>query len=137
MLRYKMITGVRSTMSLKRLLAVLLMLWLPIQTASAVVMPFCKHALQAYDVQQAQVRTPAMEHCAVHAGHKDSSAAAYGDNVNCGQCELCHLACAGFMPSSFAPLGAFRGNVAVIGIVARLHSVSSEPGDRPPMPVSL
>lgn len=120
----------RFTISLRRFIAVLLMLWLPIQTAGAVIMPFCKHALRAHAVQQIEADAPVGEHCAAHAGQNE----AQGTGIDCDQCELCHLACAGFMAPSFAPLDKSARNAAAEGRVVRLHSVSPEPEGRPPMP---
>lgn len=128
-------------MSFRRLLAVLLMLWLPIQTASAVIMPFCKHALRSHGgllVQQVDAHAPTVdaERCAAHAGDQQSSTAAHGNLASCDQCELCHLACAGFLASSVAPLAAPAMSAAVASEPAPFHSVTPSLQQRPPMPVS-
>lgn len=120
-------------MLLRRLLVVLLMLWLPIQTASAVIMPFCAHALGA-QVPQLESATSAEAHCALHDALDGSSA--LHDDANCDQCALCHLACAGFMPVSLVPTGSAAASSVATGRLLHLHSVIPDLDVRPPIAVS-
>lgn len=129
-----------TAVSFKRIIAVLLMLWLPFQTASAVVMPFCKHALRG----QAYFQTMAGEshdacagHCAPQSDGKDGAQPDRPDSVQCDQCDLCHLACAGFMPASFESVHSPVPGSAADGTAVRFRSVIPDLDDRPPVPVSL
>lgn len=103
---------------IKSFLLILLALWLPIQAAAAVTMPFCRHA-----PEPAVIEAP---HC--HEQAADSAAAA----VDCDNCGLCHLASAGFL---LAPTDAFALHAASI-LVPRPTMASAshipEPPQQPP-----
>jgi hypothetical protein len=93
----------------RSLIAVLLILWLPLQGFAAVAMPFCKHAMHgtqttlshAHPAQQAvaghahhgtMVATengPTTENGSPSSAHHQSSA-----GLDCSDCGACHLACA-------------------------------------------
>lgn len=81
-----------------RLLLLFTALWLPVQTMAAMSMPLCRHALEqsmaGVGTEQAGV--------AVHCHETTVPDQAAHDDGACDNCEQCHLACAGFMPS--APL---------------------------------
>ncbi|MFN4148905.1 MAG: hypothetical protein ACK4E4_05060 [Rhodocyclaceae bacterium] len=78
---------------LKSFLLILVALWLPIQAAAAVTMPFCHHAAQS---------TPTATETATEAAPchgpaaKQVSFALPGD-LDCDDCSLCHLVCSGFL----------------------------------------
>ncbi|MFZ5510028.1 MAG: DUF2946 family protein [Pseudomonadota bacterium] len=119
---------------LRRLIALLLAFWLPVQVAVAVVMPFCQHdkgmthAVRGYG--ESDHCNPAADK---PASGPDEAAAAFV-NADCDQCGLCHLA-----HSGFAPAQAFRAVAAPEGQAAAPRRVDfrtafAEFPDRPPMP---
>lgn len=81
------------TPELRKLIALLFALLLPLQTLASMVMPL-----------QAGAQAAAMQegHCPGHGGEAmpDEQPAAGG--LVCEQCGICHLACAGMMPSAEA-----------------------------------
>ncbi len=93
--------------SIARILVVLMMcMTLPTQVLAGITMPFCGEA----------VADAAMAGHAEHAGHDMNGAMADGDSADhgqahhassdssdCNQCGLCHLACAGALPTFLAP----------------------------------
>jgi len=77
-------------LELRKLIALLFALLLPLQTLASLVMP-----LQV----GAQAAAGQAEHCPGHSGDAAADAQpALGDPA-CEQCGICHLACAGMMPS--------------------------------------
>lgn len=131
-----------SYVSFRRFIAVLLMLWLPIQTAGAVVMPFCKYAQQG----QAEAQASGTAH-ASHALHSEGCLSQADEQGNFSpdnsfslgddSCQLCHLACAGFVPTSAEAIHAFPVGAAVVGAHAPFRSVVPYVDHRPPLSASL
>lgn len=109
----------------KCLLLILIALWLPLQAAAAVTMPFCRHAPE----QMAQQTTaqPAA-HC--HEQADDSAAAA--DNFSCDNCEMCHLATAGYLLSALEALPPLAANILVPRLQFASASHIPEPPQQPP-----
>ncbi len=70
----------------KSYLLILVALWLPLQAAAAVTMPFCRHAAEQVPMDTV--------HC--HEQVDASSAPAVGD-FDCDNCAICHLATAGYL----------------------------------------
>jgi hypothetical protein len=67
-------------------------LWLPLQAVAAIAMPFCRHGEAHKMVATEQI---AAEHC-----HMQVPQAGTDDHaLSCDNCEFCHLAAAGFMPT--------------------------------------
>lgn len=66
--------------------------WLPLQAAAAMAMPFCRHG-EAH--KMAAMEQTATGHCQMHERHGDAD----GHAPACDNCEFCHLAAAGFMPT--------------------------------------
>jgi hypothetical protein len=75
---------------MRRLVLILVVLWLPLQGMAAVVMPFCKQAQPA-----AAGHAPPHEH---QAGKQHQPPVLHG----CDDCGVCHLACAPGVPSEVA-----------------------------------
>ena len=77
-----------------RVLMLFAALWLPVQTMAAKAMPLCRHALEhaAHAVDAAQAEA----HCH-DAGTVDLPQV---HDAGCDNCEMCHMASAGFMPST-------------------------------------
>ncbi len=69
-------------------------LWLPFQAIAATAMPFCRHGEAHKTV--ATVDGVAVEHCHMH----DPQPAPADHGVNCDDCGVCHLAAAGFIPTT-------------------------------------
>ncbi|MHB1360255.1 MAG: hypothetical protein ACYCWC_11820 [Rhodocyclaceae bacterium] len=80
----------------KSFLLILMALWLPLQAAAAVAMPFCRHAAEQ-PLQAAALQSP--EHCHEHAGNAAGPEGGAGSSdLACDNCEMCHLASAGYLP---------------------------------------
>lgn len=108
---------------IQSLLMILISLWLPIQAAAAVTMPFCRHAPE-------QAVT-----AAAHCHEQVAQSVAPNDldlDLGCDNCGLCHLASAGFL---LAPSDTFSLHAASI-LVPKLIIASSshipEPPQQPP-----
>ena len=98
--------------SVKRVIAFVLLLWLPLQGVAALTMPFCRHAEQssASTVTGRDAQTHAAH---AHAGqaHDHRTPARPGDargadTLACNDCGACHLACAPAVPSHAADAAA-------------------------------
>ena len=104
----------------KGFLLILLALWLPIQAAAAMTMPFCRHAPEPVATEAA--------HC-----HEqmDVSSNAAGD-IDCDNCAMCHLASAGFLLAA----GEASPPLALSVMVPKLQVASAshipEPPQQPP-----
>jgi len=83
---------------LKSLLMILAALWLPVQAVAAVKTPFCRHAVN----EQAAVAHLAQATAAPCHVHSDAKPQKTAPAVDCDQCEICHLATAGYLPARFA-----------------------------------
>ncbi|MHB1429416.1 MAG: hypothetical protein ACYC5U_05270 [Rhodocyclaceae bacterium] len=103
---------------LKSLFLILLALWLPLQAAAAVTMPFCRHAPEPAAAEAA--------HC-----HEQVANAAASD-IDCDNCGLCHLASAGFLlaPTDTFPLHAASIQVPKLTTASASHI--PEPPQQPP-----
>ena len=75
---------------MRRLVLILVMLWLPLQGMAAVVMPFCKQA------------HPAAAGHADHHAHQAQDQHRLPASHACDDCGVCHLACAPAVPSEAA-----------------------------------
>jgi hypothetical protein len=129
----KRIDGIVSVV-LRRLIALLLAFWLPVQVAVAVVMPCCQHdrgmthAVRGYGEG---------DHCNPAVGRPasgaDEAAAAFL-NADCDQCGLCRVAHSGFAPAqAFRAVAAPEGQAPVLRRVDFRTALAEFP-DRPPMP---
>ncbi|MCX7163678.1 MAG: hypothetical protein NT083_11655 [Rhodocyclales bacterium] len=111
-----------------RFLLLLTALWLPVQTMAAMSMPLCRHAqemvLAAAEAEQSEAAMPC---------HEAAAADQAAHDAGCDNCEQCHLACAGFMPS--APLATSvipAGQHYVVPAITAFPSHISEPPQHPP-----
>ncbi len=108
---------------LKSFFLVLIALWLPLQAAAAVTMPFCRHAME----------TLVTEEAASHPCHQmvDEGVTLSAD-VACDNCEMCHLATAGYLLAATEAVPPLAASI----LVPRLKSVSAshipEPPQQPP-----
>jgi len=104
---------------IKSYLLILVALWLPLQAAAAVTMPFCRHAAE-------QVVTEA--HCHEQANEISTAAS----DFNCDNCAMCHLASAGFLLAASETMSPLAMSV----LVPKLELVSAshipEPPQQPP-----
>jgi hypothetical protein len=79
----------------RRLVVLLLLLWLPLQGLAALTMPFCRHALDSDLLHSVQEAAPAG-----HSHHEHGAPAPVSHGVDhagslaCNDCGACHLACA-------------------------------------------
>lgn len=131
----------KTSVPFKRILAVFLMLWLPLQAAYATSMQWCSYASQ--------------EHAQAGTASHQSDDAAPGDDAGqpgheaaCGQqvgqadsggdsdCRLCHLAGGAFVSVDAGPGRSLpEGGAADLTVVV-FHSVVPDPTHPPPVPAS-
>jgi hypothetical protein len=110
----------------KSFLLILIALWLPLQAASAVAMPFCRHAAER--ATQAEAPSP-QAHCHEQAA---TTADASSPDLDCDNCEMCHLATAGYIPPAVAGLPLPAASVLVAQPVHASPSFISIPPQDPP-----
>ena len=85
-----------------RILLLFAALWLPVQTMAAMSMPLCGYAQEqalAIEMSKAAEQSDAAMPC-----HEALTPDHTAHDRACDNCEQCHLACAGFLPS--APMAA-------------------------------
>ena len=79
-------------------------LWLPVQTMAGMVMPLGlmlqDQGSQVAATEQAAQAHPCHEAAAGQTDRADPGVQTGTHDSTCGNCEICHLACAGFMPSA-------------------------------------
>jgi hypothetical protein len=110
----------------KSFLLILISLWLPLQAAAAVAMPFCRHAVER--AVQVEALSP-HAHC-----HEQATTGAGVSNpdLDCDNCEMCHLATAGYLPVSFDVLPLLTASVMVAQQVLASPSFIAVPPQDPP-----
>lgn len=97
--------GYTDWMPMRRsLIAVLMVLWLPLQGFAAVAMPFCKHAMHGTQSIAPGHGHPGQQAVAEHAHHRAAATSEHGTppsphthgsvGLDCNDCGACHLACA-------------------------------------------
>ena len=113
-----------------RFLLLFTALWLPVQTMAAMSMPLCRHAQEQAMAGVELQQDAAAVHC-----HETTAPASdqTAHDAGCDNCDQCHLACAGFMPS--APLATIMipaGYAYVLPAIVAPPSHISEPPQHPP-----
>lgn len=88
---------------LRKPIALLFALLLPLQTLASLVMPL-QIGAQAFAEQA--------EHCPGHSGDAAADAQPALGDLACEQCGICHLACAGMMPAAEATPHRFRAEMS-------------------------
>jgi hypothetical protein len=104
---------------LKSLFLILIALWLPIQAAAAVTMPFCRHALEQVAMEAAPCHEQVVETVAV-------------TDIDCDNCQMCHLATAGFLLAGSETLIPLAANILVPRLELLSASHIPEPPQQPP-----
>lgn len=113
-------------LELRKFIALLFVLLLPLQTLASMVMP-----LQV----GAQAAAGQAEHCPGHAGDAARDEQPVQNNLACEQCGICHLACAGMMPAPEAtPAGISVSHI--FPAEAELQPASHTPEEPNPPPVA-
>ena len=105
-------------------LLLLIALWLPFQAAAAVGMPFCRHAHQE--------QPAGMTHEGMSCHEQTNEVAAPVADLGCDDCEMCHLATAGFLPVSDEPVTPPMVSVFVARLAATPKSFIADLPDQPP-----
>jgi hypothetical protein len=127
------------------IVALLMILWLPLQGVAAVAMPFCKHAFAPPASAGATAQTnlhDGTQHA--HHGHSGSSshqhdAADTGaqdredSGLACNDCGACHLACSPAAPASSAIVGAIDAEGFVQSSPTLPKLFIPEQRNRPPL----
>ena len=119
-----------------RFLLLLTAFWLPVQTMAAMSMPVWRHvqeqALAAAMSAAADEDVGAAMHC-----HEAGAADQVAHDGTCDNCEICHLACAGFMPSAALAADLIpAANRYVLPAIAAPPNHISEPPQHPPRAVA-
>lgn len=85
-----------------RFLLIFAALWLPVQTVAAMSMQLCRHMTDESVIQAdvAVAAAPCHEASQAQDQHHAMGAEASAHGDACDNCEMCQLACAGFMPSA-------------------------------------
>ena len=111
---------------LRKFIALLFALLLPLQTLASLVMP-----LQV----GAQATAEQAEHCPGHSGDAAADAQPALGDLACEQCGICHLACAGMMPSPDATTRSIAVHYSFLS-EAELQPASHTPEEPNPPPVT-
>ncbi len=94
----------------RRLVIMFIVLWLPLQGVVAAVMPFCKHAMAKGVDSSSTQHSSAVDH-GHHTQHASSDTSTHSERAEhrsdgsalvklaCDNCDVCHLACATFIPA--------------------------------------
>ncbi len=112
-----------------RFLLMFAALWLPVQTMAGVAMSLCHHG-------HGQGKVAVIDHgdegSAVRC-HEAASDTQASNQDGCDNCEVCHLASAGFMPSADVAAGVLPvGNRYTLPAVLAPRSHIAEPPQHPP-----
>lgn len=103
----------------KSYLLILIALWLPLQAAAAVTMPFCRHAAEPVATEAA--------HC-----HEQVVESVAAGDIDCDNCSICHLASTGFLLAATEALPPLAMSVLVAKIEMASASHIPEPPQQPP-----
>lgn len=106
----------------RKILAIVLALWLPTSVVASVVMPFCKHALGTSRVEQTVLHDPGSHHPSgsehladVQQTPDAGSEERHDAGIGCDDCGLCHLAASSAIPTkAFAPALAVASRVSFV-----------------------
>lgn len=116
----------------KRLIAIFLLLWLPVNPAVALVMPFCPQSMGIVTHEPHQGADH--EHAAQPPEHGDVFDKA--GKYSCASFTLCHLAGASVIASfSEALLAHLKGNYHPLNVPGFIQFIPEQP-ERPPKSVS-
>jgi hypothetical protein len=112
-----------------RFLLMFAALWLPVQTMAGLAMPLCQHGQDQAAAGAMHYGDEASAMPCHEAGPDDQAAHQDG----CDNCEVCHLAGAGFMPSADTAAGLMpAGHRYVLPAVLTPRSHIAEPPQHPP-----
>lgn len=121
-----------------RFLLLFVALWLPVQTMAALSMPLCRHVPeQTGALIEVAIDRVTEAVAAPHCHEVAAPAEPVAHEAACDNCELCHLACAGFMPSARLAaelIPAARGYM--LPAIAAPPSHIVEPPQHPPREVA-
>jgi len=111
--------------TLRRYLAIFLMLWLPIFSGGALAMVACPH-MMSHDMS-----TMSMAEHAVHNNHQSPIPVA--DNLNCDQCGLCQIACSPGLTATLQPAASTLASVENATLINQFRSITLPLLDPPPL----
>jgi hypothetical protein len=110
-----------------RFLLLFTALWLPVQTMAALSMPRCQHA------QEQAAASLVAEHGAMPCHEAAAQDQAPNHDAGCDNCEMCHIASTGFMPSTALTTGLVSAGIHyAMPAVAAPASHIAEPPQHPP-----
>jgi hypothetical protein len=134
-LRFFSVAGIVAAMNhrIARFLLLVAALWLPVQTSAALAMPLCHHV-------PLQLSVDMTDHAAMEAGapcHEAATPDPATHEAGCDNCQTCHMAGAGFMPSTTASTGFMPvANAYSLPAIMAPPSHIGEPPQHPPRPAA-
>lgn len=111
--------------TMRRYLAIFLMLWLPIFSGGALAMVACPHTM-SHDMS-----TMSMAEHADHSNHQSPIPVA--DNLNCDQCGLCQIACSPGLTATLQPAASTLASVENATLINQFRSITLPLLDPPPL----
>jgi hypothetical protein len=131
---------------LSPLLALFFVVWLPLQSATALAMPIgaCAHSMGTAAAEvghehgamaghdHADEHAAAHDHAASTDAPADSIASAADDSTPCNDCGLCQFACASALTSNAQRLPVLRAGSVADTVAAAFHSITPSLLQRPP-----
>lgn len=134
-LQFPAVAGIVTAMNhrIARFLLLVAALWLPVQTGAALAMPLCHHAPLQAAVEMA-------DHTAMEAGapcHETATPDQAAHDAGCDNCQICHMAGAGFMPTTAMSTGLMpAANAYSLPAIMAPRSHIGEPPQHPPRPAA-
>jgi hypothetical protein len=114
-----------------RLLLLFAALWLPVQTMAAMSMPLCRHAQEQGMAAMTAEDSAATMPC--HEAHQAAAADQAVHDSGCDNCDMCHLASSGFIPSALMAQGLMPvGHHYALPAIKAPPSHIAEPPQHPP-----
>ena len=114
--------------NLKKLIALLMLLWLPLSSASALAATVSMQMHEMHDTCH-DTTVPVAQHQTTGSHHAPTQ-----HNAPCSVCGACHLACAGYLATQAQELALLQpGSQPVAAYPVSFTSVTTAPLDPPPI----
>lgn len=130
----------------RKIVALFLLFWLPLQGIAAVDMPFCQHALPGASHRHAGVETGVTQqhgpqsdarashhHSAMHSTLATRAPNPSLAELGCNDCGACHLACAAMIPVSLPMMLGAPVSAPTPGPLQTLLEFTPQQPDPPPL----
>ncbi len=118
----------------RKFVAVLMLLWLPLFTGSALAAAVSMQMQQSGCHEAAMAQTMTHATMAQHHHHEEAPTTADEHSPSCSTCGVCHLACTGYLSVTGAAIVAAATNSReVTPYLVAFHSVTTAPLLPPPL----